>query len=295
MGFNIDFCKQRRIAMIVSGAIILAGFLGLLINGGLNLDIQFEGGTHIEIPMREDNFEASDVESYILNEMGKHVVAQKQTSFGLENVEGGGLTLLIKASKSEVLSESQVNQVIDKMRDEYGVIEDRAPTIQTVAPYIGAETLGKGLLAAVIAVALILLYVWWRFSVMSGLSAALFATIGLVHCVMVVFVVYAIFRIPINDSFIAAVLTILGYSINCTIIVYDRMRENTKKTRKSEQIEIVNNSLNQTLSRAINTTLTTLLSSGVVYVFAIIYNIASLKNFCLPLIIGLVASVYTSF
>ena len=295
MKFKFDFCKPRHIALIISGVILLAGVVGLLINGGLNLDIQFEGGTHIEIAMKEDNFDATDIESYIMNEMGKHVVAQKQSVFGQEGVEGGGVTLLIKASQSEVLSDEQVNLVIESMKEKYGIIEDRNPSIQNVSPYIGAETLGKGLLAAFIAVVLILLYVWWRFSVMSGLSAALFATLGLVHCVMVVFVVYAVFRIPINDSFIAAILTILGYSINCTIIVYDRMRENTRKIRKVVHTEIVNNSLNQTLRRALNTTITTLISTGLVYVFALIYNLPSLTNFCLPLLIGLIASVYTTF
>lgn len=294
MSFHFDFYKHRYIFFGVSLLILLIGVIGGFANGGLNFDIQFEGGTLLDIAVLSDDIATGDVESYIQDDFGKAVSAQVQTLYDPDAPSEQAAHLIIKASKSETMSDEEINQLLEGLSEKYSLAEDQSVSIQTVEPYIGAEMLRKGLLAVAIATVLILLYVWIRFSVMSGLSAALCATMGLIHDALIMLAVYALFGIRINDSFIAAILTILGYSINDTIVIYDRIRENSKSQKKLPFTELVNTSLNQTLMRSLNTTITTVICVITVYVFASVYNITSLKDFCLPLIIGMIAGVYST-
>ena len=294
MKFHFDFFTRRYWFFGLSVLMLLIGLLFGFINGGLNFDIQFEGGTHLEVPMKSENFSTGEIESYVRNTFGKIVTAQIQSVYSPDSPDSQAVQLIIKASKSETFSAEQINELQEYLDEQYGLVEDQRVSIRTVAPYIGEEMLRKGLLAIFIATLLILLYVWVRFSVMSGLSAAVCATIALLHNIFIVVSVYAIFRIPINDLFIAAVLTILGYSINDTIIVYDRVRENAKGQKKFSYIELINASLNQTLKRSINTGVTTLLCIVTIYIFAIVYRISSLQDFILPLMIGIIAGKYST-
>ena len=129
---------------------------------------------------------------------------------------------------------------------------------------------------------------------MHGLSAGVIAIIALLHDIMVMFTVYIIFRIPLNNSFIAAVLTIIGYSMNDTVVIYDRIRENTRIMRKTTLKDLVNKSVLQSLSRSVNTSLTTLICILTLYVFAAVNNIESIKEFTLPLAIGIISGVYST-
>ncbi|MDR3120698.1 MAG: protein translocase subunit SecF [Clostridiales bacterium] len=293
MKFHLDFYSKRFVFIGISVALLLAGLVGGLINGGLNFDIQFEGGTHLEVPMRSAEFSTADIESYVSGTFGKSVSALQQQLY-TPGAETQAPHLVIKASKSETFSDEEINELVEYLNTEYGIAEGQNISIRTVEPYIGAEMLQKGLLAIFLASVLILLYVWIRFSVMSGLSAALCATLALVHDALIVLAVYAVFRIPINDSFIAAVLTIVGYSINDTIVVYDRIRENSKGSKRLSYADLVNTSLSQTLTRSLNTTITTLICVVTVFVFSIVFNISSLYEFCLPLMIGMIAGVYST-
>ena len=166
--------------------------------------------------------------------------------------------------------------------------------VDSVEPFIGKEMMQKGITAALIASGLIILYVWYRFSLISGLAAAITAVIALIHDTLVMFSLYTIFRLPVNESFVAAVLMILGYSINNTIVIYDRIRENAPLMGKARVEDLVNTSIKQSLSRSINTTVTTLICILVVYIFASINSIQSLKDFSLPIIAGLIAGTYSS-
>lgn len=129
---------------------------------------------------------------------------------------------------------------------------------------------------------------------MSGLSAGVMAVLALLHDAAIMLSVYTVFRIPLNDSFIAAVLTILGYSMNDTIIIYDRIRENSNLLRKVPIAELVNKSILQTLARSINTVVTVLICVTTVYVFAVYHNIKSIQDFSLPLIVGITSGCYSS-
>ena len=294
MKSEFDFFTRRFLFLGFSILLILVGVLFGFINGGLNFDIQFEGGTHLEVPMQSDNVVTSDVESYVRDTYGKIVTAQIQMLYSPDAPGNQAVHLIIKASKSETFSTEQIDELQEYLDDEYGLVENEYVSVRTVAPYIGEEMLRKGLLAIFIATALILLYVWVRFSVMSGLTAAICATATLLINVCIVLSVYAVFRIPINDLFIAAILTILGYSINDTIIVYDRVRENAKNAKKLSHVELINHSLNQTLTRSIHTGGTTLICVVTIFIFSIIFNINSLRDFVLPLMIGIIAGKFTT-
>ena len=294
MNFHFNFYSKRFHMMALSAVIALVGLVFVLINGGFNLDIQFEGGTHLEIPMKSRDIHTGEIESYIRGAYGKNVTAQIQQVFTPNAPDNQSAHLIIKASKSETFNAAQINSLQEYLDEQYGLMEGERVNIRTVEPYIGQEMLNKGLLAILIASALILLYMWVRFSVMSGLAAAVCATVGLIHDALIVLAVYAIFRLPINEMFIAAILTILAYSLNDTIIVYDRIRENSQGAKKLSYIELTNSSLNQTLTRTINTDATTLICVVTVYVFAIIFKITTLQDFSLPLIIGIISGSYST-
>jgi len=293
--FHFDFFAKRFVFLAISGVLILAGLVGYFVHGGFNLDIQFEGGTQLEIPMQQENFQTADVERYLQGApFNKAVSVQEQRLYNPDDPANEQITLIVKASKSEALTDDQIAELTTYIDENYGIVEGKNINVRNVEPYIGAETLRKGLIAVVLASALILVYVWIRFSVMSGLSAALCATLALLHDALIMLAYYAITNRPINDAFIAAVLTILGYSINDTIVVYDRIRENSRKAKRMAYPELVNSSLNQTLTRSLNTTITTLICVITVFVFAIIFDISSLQEFCLPLIIGMISGVYST-
>lgn len=289
---NFDIVGKRKYYFAVSIIILLIGFISFIVNG-FELDIQFQGGTLIQVEMNDDKFDAEAIGQSVSNTIGKSVSAQKMQPYNVGEENKVVNMLMLKVSSSETLTDAEIDKVFAVLRSDFGVKPDAESQIQSVQPFIGKEMLSNAILAAVIASILIMIYVWWRFRVMS-LSAAVVALITLAHDCLVMFAVYSIFRLPLNESFVAAILTILGYSINDTIVLYDRIRENTRLMRKTPFPELVNKSILQTLTRSINTMLTTLISILVVFIFASIYNIDSLKEFSFPLIIGMIAGAYST-
>lgn len=289
----IDLFGKRYYFFVLSIVVILAGFIGALVNG-IQLDISFQGGTLMQIEMNDNNYDTGKVESVISGAINKKVTAQKLQTYNAKDVNNKINLLSLKVSKEDTLTGEELNKVVDTLKKEFNVKQDAQMQVQSVAPFMGREMLEKGILAAVIASVLIVVYVWWRFSVMSGLSAAIFANLALLHDAAVMFAVYTIFRLPLNESFVAAVLTILGYSINDTIVIYDRIRENTRLSRKMPVNELVNTSVIQTMARTINTTVTVMICIITVYIFSVINNIQSIKEFSLPLTIGLISGTYST-
>jgi preprotein translocase subunit SecF len=289
----IDLFGKRHYFFALSIVLILAGIIGFIINGVV-LDIQFEGGTLMQIEMNDNQFDTAKVENLINSAIGKKVTAQKMQTYNVKDASDKIDILALKASKSDTLTGEEINKVNELLKKEFNVKTDAHLQILSVAPFMGAEMLRKGLLAALIASVLIVIYVWWRFSVMSGLSAALFANLALLHDAAIMFAVYTIFRLPLNESFVAAVLTILGYSINDTIVIYDRIRENTGILRKVPVSELVNRSVIQTMARSINTTVTVIICVVTLVIFASVNNITSIKEFTMPLLVGLISGTYST-
>lgn len=289
---NFDIVGKRKYFFAVSIVIILIGLASVLING-FELDIQFMGGTLIQVEMNDDKFDEEAIGQAVSEALGKSVSAQKMQPYNVGDENKVVNMLMLKVSSEETLTDDEIDKTFDILRSDYGVKTDAESQIQSVQPFIGREMLENAILAAVIASLLVVIYVWWRFKVMS-ISAAVVALITLAHDCIIMFSVYALFRIPLNESFVAAILTILGYSINDTIVLYDRIRENTRLFRKASFPELVNKSILQSFTRSINTMLTTLISIVVVYIFASVYNIDSLKEFSFPLIIGMIAGAYST-
>ncbi len=186
--------------------------------------------------------------------------------------------------KTNELDAKQASDVKQALADKYGAI--KVISEDKVSATVGSELLGSSLQALLIAAVLMLIYISFRFELLSGLSAVL----ALVHDVLIMLSMYAIFRLPVNTSFIAAMLTIIGYSINATIVIFDRIRENTKYLKKETFSNIVNTSIWQSMGRSINTTVTTLITIVMVYIL----GVTSVREFALPIIIGLLCGTYSS-
>ncbi|HBQ64915.1 MAG TPA: protein translocase subunit SecF [Clostridiales bacterium] len=285
-----DFVGKRKIFMGISLAIMTVGLIFFLMFG-LNLDIQFEGGTVMQVNTGTVDFASAEIQTVVQDTVGKSASSiQKLT--GSENGDKINI-ILLKFTKSSALTQGETQQLVAALKTHLGS-DDLDVSYETVEPFIGRELLNKGLLATLIASILIFLYVWWRFSVMSGIPAAVTALIALLHDSLIMLSFYAIFRLPVNEAFIAAILTVLGYSMNDTIVVYDRVRENRILIRKAHTYELMNRSIQQSLPRSINTVVSTLIAVITIYIFASIFNINSLKEFTLPLMVGFIAGVYSS-
>ena len=186
--------------------------------------------------------------------------------------------------KTNELDAKQASDVKQALADKYGAI--KVISEDKVSATVGSELLGSSLQALLIAAVLMLIYISFRFELLSGLSAVL----ALIHDVLIMLSIYAIFRLPVNTSFIAAMLTIIGYSINATIVIFDRIRENTKYLKKETFSNIVNTSIWQSMGRSINTTVTTLITIVMVYIL----GVTSVREFALPIMIGLLCGTYSS-
>ncbi|MBN2852968.1 MAG: protein translocase subunit SecF [Clostridia bacterium] len=290
----IDIIGKRKYFFILSIALILIGVLFYIINGGFNWDIQFEGGTIIKLEMVNNDYDQGAVEANLESLVGKDLTLQKETTYNPEDNANTISLLSVKVSKTNTLTSDEKNMIIDELTNSGLAVAGADIQIQSVEPFIGTEMRNKALSAAAIAIVLIVLYVWLRFRVMSGLAAALCGIIALLHDALIMLAVYTVFNIPVNEIFIAAILTIIGYSMNDTIVIYDRVRENTGIMHKSDIETLVNTSINQSLPRTINTLLTTLMTIIILYVFAVIFNVGSIKQFAFPLIIGLTSGSYSS-
>lgn len=289
-----DLMSKKKYFFGLSIFLILIGFVFFLVNG-VQLDIQFQGGTRVMIETTTDAIDTELVEKLIQEKTSKQVNAQVLKTYNPEDKDASIFMLRIDVASKESLSDETRTVIVNTIKENIAEVKkDGNVEMLSVDPMIGSETLKRGLQAALIASILIILYVAWRFSVMAGFSAALMAIVALLHDAAIMFSVYTVFKLPLNEVFIAAILTILGYSLNDTIIIYDRIRENTKLMRKSSLDQIVNTSVMQTLARSINTTVTTLICLIVLYIFASINNISSLREFSLPLIVGMTSGAYSS-
>lgn len=275
---NIDFISKRYIFFTISIVIFIAGVIGFFVNG-LKYDIDFKGGTSIQINIGKE-FDNIELSNLVKDKIGQTPIIQKV------GADEKGASISINA-----ITEEQSTELSKVLKEKYSLSEE--PTIQNIQPAFGKELVNSALKAIIAAVVLILIYVIIRFAAL-GATAGIAAIIALIHDLQIMLTVYIIFQIPINSVFIAALLTIVGYSINDTIIVYDRIRENRRARPRSDIKEIINLSINQTMARSIFTVATVVVCVSSILVFAIINNQQILKDFSFPLVIGLISGAYSS-
>ena len=253
-----------------------------------NFDIDFLGGTTMTYEMHKD-LDKAELDNI------KQLVADA-TGVTPSSVQKSEVTQVV--IKTSTLSTEQRDAAFGALKDVYGLnaetgVDENGNTINSdilsvdnVDPVMGADLRNAAILSALLAILCMLVYIAIRFEWRSGLAAI----VALAHDVFVIMGSYVVFRIPVNMTFIAVVLTILGYSINATIIIFDRVRENKKMMKKTSFADIVNTSIWQTATRSLNTTITTLLA---VVVIAVI-GVPSIRQFVIPLIVGVIAGLYSS-
>nr|WP_312576879.1 protein translocase subunit SecF [Sedimentibacter sp.] len=283
----IKFYEKRKIFFAISIIIMLIGIVSIFVNG-VNLSIQFKGGAIIKYSFTGD-LDVAQVANTATTTLNRNTEVQITEDLATKSKK-----LVLNLSGNNGLEAGEQDKLDGVLKTEYPDANLEFSESNVVEPFIGKRFLQNGMIAIVLASIFIILYVWVRFKRISGLSAGVIALIALVHDVLVVFFTFAFFKIPINDSFIAVTLTIIGYSINDTIVIYDRIRENKPGFNKKPVEELVDVSINQSLTRSINTSVTTVISLIIVYTFAYMYNIESIKTFALPMLIGVISGCYST-
>ena len=281
---NFSFTGHYKIFAIIAILFVSVGLVGLiLLPFGVrlfNFDIDFVGGTTMQSELH------TTVTSDITREIEDIVkdVSGKEAS-SVTKAGDSGTQVVIKTL--ELDSETRAD-VFNAVAEKYGLSDADNIKSDYVSASVGADLTKKAVQASLIAVVLILLYITIRFEFRSGIAAVL----ALLHDLLVMLSMYIIFQIPFNMNFIAAALTIFGYSINATIVVFDRIRENKKSIQysKSRFSEIVDKSIWQTMARSLNTTFTTL----VVMVMLLILGVSSIRNFAAPICVGVICGCYSS-
>lgn len=284
---TMEFYKKRVIAYAFSIVILGIGLV-LSLTKGISLDTGFVGGSILKYTYTGEINEDA-ISSAANTAVGRPATVQITTDIATDQQK---LVLTLAGNKGLSPEEQTALQEAIYKASPNANLELSETFI--VEPYIGERLLRKSAIAIALAFIFIIIYVWIRFSVISGLSAGLMALVALFHDVALVVTVFVIFGIPLNDAFVAITLTIIGYSINDTIILYDRIRENRKLDRETPLSQLVDESITQTFARSINTSATTTFCILVILIFAVLYGIESIRVFSLPMFFGLISGCYSS-
>ncbi len=275
----MDIIGKRRNYLAISAVLVVIGIIALAAKG-LNLGVDFTGGSLIRL-----RFERPVAAGEISNVLTSSALADMNLGKAVIQPIRGTPDVQIRAQvEGKPLGSTQVDRIVDELSYELGAVS--IVESQMVEAVIGKELLNKAILAMVLSCVGIVIYVSLRFEFKFGVAAVS----ALVHDTIIVLGAFALLGRQVNSPFIAAILTIIGYSINDTIVIYDKIRENLKFRKKETIEEIANNSIRQTLRRSINTVLTTLLAVLALYFF----GGASIKDFSLAIILGLVVGTYSS-
>ena len=288
--FNkFNYIRARKYILIVVATVVVIG-IGSFAIRGFNPDVDFTGGTTMQVEFR-DALDGNRRE--ISDEMLDRIIktAESATYEDGTNV-GASVSIAQRADGTQVLlklTELDLDgrtAVFEALQAEFGLEDGDLISSSNVGATVSGEIRRNAVIASVVAILLMLVYISIRFDLNSGLAAV----ICLSHDVFVMIVAYSLFRIPLNTTMIAALLTILGYSINATIVIFDRIRENRKKLSRTDFDHVVNVSIHQTFLRSLNTTLTTFLTIATLFVL----GVTSIRQFALPLMAGILAGMFSS-
>lgn len=291
---DIKFIDHKKIFFGISLAIILIGIVCNFIFG-TTLDIQFKGGSVITYGFKGE-VDTKELQDLIQKETPNNQVTFKVTQDILSNQANKDAYKISIEFSGETAIGTDVQAKLTKALNEKfpdNKFEYQETTSQEAS--MGTRFLLKCLTAVAIASILMVIYVTIRFRKIGGFSAGVFALVALVHDVLMIYFMYVIFRMPIDSNFIAVVLMILGYSLNDTIVIYDRVREERRKMGpKTDIADVFDHACSKVISRTISTSITTLIAIAVVYVVAIIFAIESVQAFALPMMIGVISGCYSS-
>ncbi|MBN1350640.1 protein translocase subunit SecF [candidate division KSB1 bacterium] len=290
---NIDFMKMRKTALAISSVLLLVGIVSLILHGGPRYGIDFLGGVSLQLHFKSD-IDVSEVRAALSNTEFKDATIKK-----FLGIEGAGTEILLymKGSGSGITSSQSIDSVLT------AAFQSKTPATTTsnpagmakpfeivgrdmVGPKIGSELRDKAIWAILLSLLLILIYISWRFE----FKFAVGAIVALFHDVVITLGVFSLLDLEISLAIVAAFLTIVGYSLNDTIVVFDRIRENLKKLRGQNYISIVNQSINQSLSRTVVTSFTTF----VVVLILFLFGGENIRNFAFAMIAGIVVGTYSS-
>ncbi|MBQ3140662.1 MAG: protein translocase subunit SecF [Clostridia bacterium] len=284
-----DFVKKRKIFFTISLAIIVLGLLYTAIFG-VSLDVSFKGGSILTYTTTAEN-----VSDAVIKQTVKDTTGYDCTIGTSQDLVTGAESITISIAAKDGITMDQQSALTDALNAAFGADSFTLASSNNVNSTMGREFLFKCLIAALLALIVIIVYVGLRFKNIGGLSAGIFAMIALAHDVCLVFIGFVICGFSINANFIAVILTILGYSLNGTIVVYERIRENeTLHGKKMSFAEITNQSINQSLRRTVNTSITTGISLVVMTVISYVFGVESIRSFSIPMLIGVVCGCYTS-
>ena len=281
---SINFLSRKGVFFAVSLACIIAGFVFMGVNKAnigdiLNYSLEFKGGTSTNVTFNE-NLSLEEIDSEVIPVVSDVIgggAIQTQKVQGTNEV-------IIKTKTLEVAQREAVNQALE---DKFAIDTEKI-TAETISSTVSGEMRSDAILAVVVATICMLIYIWFRFK---DIRFAASSVLALVHDVLVVLAFYAIAKVSVGSTFIACMLTIVGYSINATIVIFDRVRENLSLAGFKEDLQTtVNKSINQTLSRSIFTSLTTFIMVAALYVF----GVTSIREFALPIMVGIICGTYSS-
>lgn len=291
---TLNFFGKRKIFFGISLAIIAIGLICNIIFGA-TLDIQFKGGTVISYNFTGEIDEAK-LQDTIQKATPDHTVSFTVTKDIMNNTEDvDAYTISVEFSGNESIETELQKSITDKLTETFPDNNFEYQETSSVEASMGFSFLLKCLTAVAIASVLMVVYVTIRFKRIGGLSAGVMALVALFHDVAMIYFLYVIFRMPIDSNFIAVVLMILGYSLNDTIVIYDRVREERRLAgRDADLADVFNKSASAVMPRTIATSVTTLVAIGTVYVVALIFNLESVQSFALPMMIGIVSGCYSS-
>ncbi len=283
---SVNFLSKKNIFFCVSGLVIAVGVVFMVANGAkgngiFNFDLEFSGGTSTSITFDKE---------YTLSEVESDIIPVIKEATGVKTVQQqivkGSSTVVFK---TQLLGLEQREALNKALEDKFGIDAGDKDVVSTenISGTVSSEMRRDAVIAVVVATICMLIYIWIRFR---DVKFATSAIIALVHDVLVVIAFYAVSRTTVGNTFIACMLTIVGYSINATIVIFDRIRENMKTMKKATLKEVVNSSITMTLSRSINTSLTTFIMVFVLY----IVGVASIREFAAPIMVGIVCGGYSS-
>lgn len=290
---TINFVGRRKVFFAIAIVFILSGPAAMLINNGmgngaLNLSMDFSGGTSTDVTFNED---------YTIDQIDTEIKPVIQDVIGDAEIQAqkvaGGTEVIFKTRALDI---DERQELSDQLDEKFGIADyttddgtvEKNINFETISSTVSSEMRSDAVFAVVVAVICMLIYIWFRFS---DIRFATSAVLALCHDVLVVFACYAIVRISVGSTFIACMLTIVGYSINATIVIFDRIRENLREREKQEPLEIVvNKSITQTLTRSVYTSFTTFVIIAALYVV----GVPTIREFALPLMVGIVAGGFSS-